>query len=47
MEVKSQASIAVVVDHNDGTADFFKRRPSSAVSICLLRDGTPVLGSCG
>lgn len=35
---------AWVVDPNDGTADFLKRRPGSAVSIGLLRDGTPVLG---
>lgn len=30
MEVKSQASVAVVVDHNDGTADVFQ----TAAKLC-------------
>jgi myo-inositol-1(or 4)-monophosphatase len=35
---------AWVVDPNDGTSDFLKGRPGSAISIGLLRDGVPVLG---
>lgn len=33
-----------VVDPNDGTGDFLKGIPGSALSIGLLRDGIPVLG---
>lgn len=33
-----------VVDPNDGTADFLKRRAGSAISVGLLRNAIPVLG---